>query len=94
MKYDVSIKDRGLALMRSKIVVTLPELASHLQRSPRTAQRCLADCKAINSYNKNGSRYTLPDIAKFDKNGLWHFKGIFFSRFGDLPLTFVKLVES
>ena len=94
MKYDGSISDKGLALMRSERVVTLPELASHLQRSLRTVQRYLVDWKAINSYNQNGSRYTLPDIAKFDKNGLWHYKGAFFSRFGNLPSTFVKLVES
>jgi len=94
MKYDGSIKDKGLALMRSKRVVTLIELASHLQRSTRTAKRYLVDWKAINSYNQNGSRYTLMDIAEFDENGFWRYKGAFFSRFGNLPSTFVKLVES
>jgi hypothetical protein len=72
--------------------VTLAELALHLQCSPRTVQRRLADWQAMNSYNRNGSCYTLPGIAKFDANGLWRYQGAFFSRFGNLPATFVELV--
>jgi len=34
----------------------------------------------------------LPDIAQFDANGLWRYRGAFFSRFGNLPATFVCLV--
>jgi len=94
MTQENSKQDKGLAFIRARMVVTLSELALHMQRSSRTVQRRLADWKAINSYNQNGSYYTLPDIAKFDANGLWHYKGIFFSRFGNLPSTFVNLVEN
>jgi len=75
-----------------KKVVTLAELALHLNCSRRTVQRHLADWQAISSYNQNGSYYTLPDIPKFDANGLWRYRGVFFSRFGSLPETFVQLV--
>ena len=85
-------QDKGLRFLRIRKVVTLAELALHLHCSPRTVQRRLADWEGINSYNRNGSCYTLPDIATFDANGLWRYRGAFFSRFGNLPKTFVRLV--
>lgn len=94
MAPDRSTQDKGLKFLRIKKVVTLAELALPLRCSPRTVQRRLADWQAINSYNKNGSCYTLPDIAKFDVNGLWRYRGAFFSRFGNLPETFVRLVAN
>jgi len=78
--------------MRIRKVVTLAELALHLNCSRRTVQRRLADWQAMSSYNRNGSYYTLPDIPKFDAHGLWRYRGVFFSRFGSLPETFVQLV--
>lgn len=86
--------DNGLKFLRIRKVVTLAELALHLHRSPRTVQRRLGDWAAINSYNRNGSCYTLPDIPAFDANGLWQYQGAFFSRFGNLPETFVRLVAN
>jgi len=86
--------DKGLKLLHIKKTVTLAELALHLQCSPRTVQRRLADWQAINSYNRNGSFYTLPGIAKFDTNGLWRYKGAFFSRFGNLLETFIQLASN
>jgi len=78
--------------VRVKKVVTLAELMLNLNCSRRTAQRRLAQWEAISSYNRNGSYYTLPDIPKFDANGLWRYQGVYFSRFGRLPETFVHLV--
>lgn len=78
--------------VRLKKVVTLVELTMHLKCSRRTVQRRLADWHAIGSYNQNGRYYTLPDIPKFDAHGLWRYRGIFFSKFGSLPETFVHLV--
>ncbi len=77
---------------RIRKIVTLVELAVHLNCSRRTVQRRLADWHAISSYNRNGSYYTLPDIPKFDACGLWRYRGVLFSKFGNLPETFVQLV--
>ncbi len=77
--------------MRIRKVATLAELALNLNCSRRTVQRRLADWRAMNSYNRNGSYYTLPDIPKFDAHGLWRYRGVCFSRFGSLPETFVQL---
>ena len=87
-----SDQSKGLKFLRIRKVVTLSELATHLDCSSRTVQRRLADWQTITSYNQNSSYYTLPDIAEFDANGLWRYRGIFFSRFGNLSETFVQLV--
>lgn len=92
MTLDRSDQNNGLKIFRIKKVVTLPELAAHLDCSSRTVQRRLADWQAITSYNQNSSHYTLPDIAEFDADGIWRYRGIFFSRFGNLSETFVQLV--
>lgn len=94
MAHDRSNQSKGLKFLRIKKVATLAELAIHLHCSSRTVQRRLADWQAITSYNRNGSYYTLPGIAAFDVNGLWQCRGAFFSRFGNLPETFVQLVSN
>jgi hypothetical protein len=94
MASDRSNLSKGLKYFRIKKVVTLADLAVHLHCSPRTVQRRLSDWQAITSYNGNGGYYTLPDIAAFDANGLWRYRGASFSRFGNLPETFVQLVSN
>lgn len=94
MTQNRSNQSKGLKLFRIRKVVTLAELAVHLHCSPRTVQRRLGDWRAITSYNRNGSCYTLPEIATFDANGLWRYRGAFFSRFGNLSETFVQLVSN
>lgn len=81
-------------IIRRKKVVTLEALASSLQCSKRTVQRRLAKLKTLRSYNRNGSYYTLADIAEFDTDGLWCYHGTCFSQFGNLPQTFVQLVHN
>ena len=74
--------------------MTLAQLALQLQRCQRTAQRQLKQCQAINSYNKNGRYYVLPDVPQFDSNGLWRYRGICFSQYGNLTQTLVALVRN
>jgi len=89
-----SSQGKGLELFCLRKAVTMAELVLHLQCSPRTVQRRLAEWRAINSYNQNGRYYTLPDIPKFDSHGLWCYQGAFFSRFGNLAQTVVQLVRN
>jgi hypothetical protein len=92
MKQDISLKTES-TLIRRKKMVTLGDLANSLRCSKRTVQRRLAQLKTIRSYNRNGQYYTLEAIPKFDANGLWHYRGTYFSRFGNLTQTFVQLVR-
>jgi hypothetical protein len=85
--------DKVAGFLRLKWIVTLVELAVHLHCSTRTAQRRLVQCRAIHSYNHNARYYTLPQIPQFDAHGLWRYRGVFFSRYGNLPRTFAQLVH-
>jgi len=91
-KNDVS-KLREQRWLRRRKVTTLDELAEHWQCSRRTVQRRLANWSAIRSYNQNGRYFTLPDIPRFDRNGLWRYREIFFSKFGNLLQTLIELVR-
>jgi len=94
MANQANSKDKVLRLFRDKKVITLAQLALHLQRCQRTAHRQLKQWQAINSYNKNGRYYVLPDNPSFDADGLWHWRGIFFSKHGNLTQTLVALVRN
>jgi len=87
-------KDKVLKIFRDKKVMTLAQLALQLQRCQRTAHRQLKQWQAINSYNKNGRYYVLPDVPQFDSNGLWRYRGIYFSKHGNLTQTLVALVRN
>lgn len=88
------VLDNVLKKFRRKKIMTLVALITLLQQSRRTAQRRLKQWHAINSYNKNGAYYTLPDIPQFDANGLWHYKGVSFSTYGNLTKTIIGLVRN
>lgn len=92
MVKERTASDRVAGFLRLKRIATLVELAVHLRCSARTAQRRLTQCQAIHSYNHNARYYTLPQIPQFDAHGLWRYRGVFFSRHGNLPQTFAQLV--
>lgn len=85
--------NKAAGFLRLKRIATLLELAVHLHCSARTAQRRLAQCRAIHSYNHNARYSTLPQLPQFDAHGLWRYRGVFFSRHGNLPQTFAQLVH-
>ena len=94
MAIRANTKDRVLKLFRDKKVITLAQLALQLRRCQRTAHRQLKQWQAMNSYNKNGRYYVLPDVPQFDSNGLWRYRGIYFSQYGNLTQTLVALVRN
>jgi hypothetical protein len=48
----------------------------------------------LTSFTHAGRYYTLPDIAKFDKLGLWFYQYVGFSSAGTLKSTIVDIVHS
>jgi hypothetical protein len=80
------------AFVRRK-VMTLGEVAEFIRSSIHTARRRLKQWQAANSYNHNGRYYTLPDVPEFDGNGVWRWRGVFFSRYGTLKQTVIALVQ-
>jgi hypothetical protein len=57
-----------------------------------TTRRRLKKWQTYTSINKNGRYYTLPQIPVFDKNGLWRYQTILFSKHGNLKQTIVSLI--
>jgi len=86
--------NKALKTLRARKVLTIEELATLLQRSLPTARRRLKAWNTLTSYNKNGRYYVLPDVPQFDSHGLWWYRGIGFSRYGNLTETLTHLVRN
>jgi hypothetical protein len=86
--------NKALKTLRAQKVLTIEELATLLQRSLPTARRRLKAWNALTSYNKNGRYYALPDVPRFDSHGLWRYRDIGFSRYGNLTETLIVLVRN
>jgi hypothetical protein len=78
---------------RARKVITIHELANLLGTSLPTARRRLKAWNALTSYNKNGRYYILPDVPQFNDYGLWHYRDVRFSRYGNLTQTLIQLVR-
>lgn len=66
-------------------VATLPELKQALGTEvAMTVFRKLRELGYHSSYSHRGQYYTLEEIARFDPQGLWSHRGIWFSRYGSL----------
>lgn len=75
-------------------VFTVQQLVSSLSCSVPTARLKLKQWKAYTSYNHNGRYYALPKVPRFDKNGLWCYEDVCFSKHGNLKRTIVYLIDS
>jgi hypothetical protein len=58
-----------------------------------TLFRKLKELSYRTSYSHRGSYYTLDEIARFDDQGLWSFRSVWFSTHGTLLSTVEALVE-
>lgn len=75
-------------------VLTLDCVSSEAGCSIRTVQRQFTSLSAMRSYNKNSRYYTLPDIPKFNRYGIWSYEDIHFSNHGGLRNTVKQLILS
>ena len=60
--------------------------------SRATVFRHLAQISYRRSYNHNSRYYTLHDPSRYDRQGIFSYKGIHFSRDGNLVATVLRLV--
>ena len=74
-------------MFKKSKVLTLNQVSKTHACSIRTVQRQFAALAVLRSYNKNSRYYTLPDIPKFNEHGIWWYRNIFFSKYGDLRKT-------
>jgi len=74
--------------------MTIDQLAASLEITSRNTHRHLKKWRTLTSYNHNGRFYTLPEVTCFNEDGLWHYRDIYFSRYGNLRKTFIHLVRN
>lgn len=77
---------------QSKKILTVDQIAQSLKSSIISARRRLKEWAAFTSYNKKGRYYTLPNVPEFDKNGIWFYRDVFFTKHRNLKQTIVYLV--
>jgi len=84
---------KALKAFRKSRIMVLGEVAELIHSSIHTARRRLKEWGAHSSYNQNGRYYALPDVLEFDANGLWRWRGVFFSQYGNLKQTVIELIH-
>ena len=83
-----------IALLEKERILTTDRIAVALGKPSRTTIfRKLAELGTRASYSHRGQYQTLDRIAEYDDNGLWNFRGVYFSKQGTLLETIVSLVE-
>ena len=70
----------------------LDQLAQTLGYALISIRRFLKQIGYFRSYTDNGKWYTLHDSPDFDRDGMWHYHGISFSKQGSLTATIDHLV--
>jgi len=89
--------DIGRALVdaiRKHEMLPIGDLCAIAGRSPLTVWRILKPIGYYTSFNYNARFYTLLDIPRFDRDGLWFCRDVGFSSHGSLTRTLVALVEA
>jgi hypothetical protein len=93
MRTPSFLSDRLREFLRSQRIATLPELKQALGTSVDiTVFRKLKELSYRSSYSHRGRFYTLDEIPRFDAHGLWFFRQVGFSRWGNLVTTLETLV--
>lgn len=80
-------------LFRRRTCWMLAELAHALGCALITVRRCLKSIGYFRSYSHNAKWYTNADAPQFSREGLWHYQGIGFSKYGSLTATIRELVS-
>jgi hypothetical protein len=75
-------------------VLTFEKLSGRLHVSRSTIIRRLNEHGYYSSYNFSGRFLTIDEVAHFDSNGLWAYKGAHFSKHGTLKDTVDYFVSS
>ena len=82
------------AFLSKRKVATMEQIRAALGDPARcTVFRKLAELEALNSYSHRGKYYTLKCLGRFSAQGLWRFRSVWFSRFGNLLETAEAFVQ-
>jgi len=91
-KYSIQAIEKFL---KHHKIATFDQLKTAIGNPARcTVFRKLANLQYLSSYSHRGKYYTLRSIARFNVLGLWDYRSVWFSRFGNLLDTAEALVKS
>jgi hypothetical protein len=94
MKKAANRTEKLRLLFHEKTVLTMVDLKKALDTNSRmTIHRQLSVMDYISSYSHAGKYYSLNSIAHYNRLGLWEFNGIWFSKYGTLSKTIVRLIH-
>jgi hypothetical protein len=94
MRTPFFLSDPLRKFLRANKMATLPELKQALGTTvDTTVFRKLKELSYRSSYSHRGRYYTLAEIPQFDPHGLWSFRSVWFSRWGNLVSTVETLVN-
>ena len=80
-------------LFREQPCWKIESLAARLKYSVSSVRRFLSNLGYLSSFTHNGTWYTLVEIPRFGRDGLWFHRDIGFSKAGSLTDTIVSLVD-
>lgn len=87
-------KERLKDVFIKQKIATMKQLKSVLKTNvSMTVYRKLGDLNYLSSCSHSGKYYTLTEIPKFNRDGLWFHKSVLFSRYCTLIETVKKLVD-
>jgi hypothetical protein len=81
-------------VFRREKILCLDDVFTILGTSSRmTIYRILKNLNYQSSYSHRGKYYTIPEIPRYDENGLWSYKEVHFSKNGTLINAIIGLVR-
>lgn len=87
--------DALVKLFRKQKIATMSELMNALGGAARrTVFRKLNELPYLASYSHRGRYYTIDEIARFDEQGIWSHRNVWFSIHGTLLSTAATIVQS
>lgn len=90
---STSLDQELLKVFEQKLVVSTEELLACSGYSRRTIYNRCKLWQTYTSYSHNNRYHALPHSVKFNDQGIWSFKGIYFSKHGTLKQTIIHLVK-
>jgi len=93
MAHKVIDDKKALKVFRKRKVMTAQELATLMECSVAAVRIRLKKWGVYTSYNMNAKYYALPEVPRFDPNGLWHYKQIRFCQHGNLRQALIHLAR-
>jgi hypothetical protein len=80
-------------IIRSKKIQIFEQILKQVNCSEVTLRRDIRQIKGITSYTHQGRFVTLEDIPKFDKNGIWFYRNVGFTKYKNSLELIVNLIN-